>query len=750
MKRNALLIIFVLIAMSLSPVIAQIPAPNSTQNGNTLSVDGFVTTKFASVGGDVEIFAHTRGHISSTQVTADILRYDMDPIDAINGELPLDGTIVSTVVLQNTGIHEKDPGTMTWKGVYTIPVTSLGGVYGASIKAENSPTMIAVDDSTQITKLLLEKFEDHVLQPLDNAWDTANPLGEIKSEFDLLKSDGTSNGGWTNFVETATKGSGPGGSEQLWNNMIDAGRNNYDMEAGSNFLEALMEFLDSEDVDAGLMMITGLLLYGDEFPIPRVMEDFGEVIDYAQMFDPIENFTRFEGTGDFEAAYNALVGSNEWDALQESIDNLANNQLPFQSIQNILHNLALLAVSDHPEAIISALEAWVEPLTNEDIDSMTPIQKLIIRMAEMNVDIQDLNGDEIPDDEGEITWEYELLLDTSEGQAWTAKMETNSPWVNDAFDNFNSMPEDILGHIFTSFESPVWENLGESIEKFGEWVEHSSENHYHNHWWNEWTDENGDGEDDDQTIIFGDNCQEDDEEDEESNCTPEINSIVTSIYDRNVLDLGVTLNFNPENWDMWEEYRDDVPNKFTIAMTNQFGDVESTDLVREGNEYRYHGRLSVSTIQEAEWSFTQPMINFVPPCNDCRVAFADLEMEKLFPTLLESMAWENNDESFIVSAVGVLVTQDETTSVNSDYNIKATAYSHDGPVENAEIDLAVLRVSPQVAVEAAESLSLEGQFYYDTSNSNTFSVNYDGNDINGNLEGEINPRGYYGDERYIY
>ena len=54
-------------------------------------------------------------------------------------------------------------------------------------------------------------------------------------------------------------------------------------------------------------------------------------------------------------------------ALQDSIDNLANNQLPFQSIQNILHNLALLAVSDHPEAIISALEAWVEPLTNEDI-----------------------------------------------------------------------------------------------------------------------------------------------------------------------------------------------------------------------------------------------------------------------------------------------------------------------------------------------------------------------------------------------
>ena len=750
MKRNTLLIIFVLIGMSLSPVIAQIPAPNSsTQNGNTLSVDGFVTTKFASVGGDVEIFAHTKGHISSTQVTADILRYDMDPIDAINGELPLDGTIVSTVVLQNTGVHENDPTTMTWKGVYTIPVTSLGGMYGASIKAENSPTMIAVDDSTQITKLLFEKFENHVLKPLDTAWDNANPLGEIKSEFEQLESSGTSNGGWTNFVETATKGSGPGGSEQLWNNMIDAGRNNYDMEAGSNFLEALMEFLDSEDVDAGLMMITGLLLYGDEFPLPRVMEDFGEVIDYAQMFDPIENFTRFEGTGDFEAAYNALVGSNEWSSLQDSIDNLANNQLPFQSIQNILHNLALLAVSDHPDAVISALEAWIEPLENEDIDSMTPIQKLIVRIAEMNVDVQDLNGDEIPDDEGEITWEYELLLDTSEGQAWTAKMETNSPWVNDAFDNFNSLPENIVGHIFTSLESPVWEDLGESIEEFGQWIEQSSRAHYYNSWWN------GEGQDD-ETIIFGDNCNDFDEEGEgeENNCTPEIKKIVTSIYDRNVLDLGVSLEINPEDWWTWEEHKEDVPNKFTIAMTNEFGDVESTDLVRDGNDFRYHGRLSVSTIEDAEWSFTQPLINFVPPCDECKVREASLEMEKLFPTLIESMAWENNDETFIVSAVGVLVTQDETTSVNSDYNVKATAYSHDGPVENAEIDLAVLRISPQVAEDAAGNLDIEGEVQiqeYDNGNPELIIGTYSADDINGNLEVEINPRGYLdGEDRYLY
>ena len=294
MKRAAFLLIVTMIMMSLSPVIGQIPSPNSTINGETLSVDGFVTTKYASVGSEVEILAHTRGHTSSTQVTAEILRYNMDPIQMINGELPLDGSIVDTVVLQRTGVHENDASTMTWQGVYVVPVTSLGGTYGASIMAEHGITR-AVDDPTQITKLLLDKFETKVLQPFDTAWDTANPLGEIKSEFDSLESASASNGGWSNFVSTATEGSGPGGSEQLWNNMIDAGHDQYDMSGGANFLEALMEFLDSEDANAGLVMITSLLLYGDEFPLPRVMEDFGAVMDYMQAFDPIENFTRFEG-----------------------------------------------------------------------------------------------------------------------------------------------------------------------------------------------------------------------------------------------------------------------------------------------------------------------------------------------------------------------------------------------------------------------------------------------------------------------
>ena len=57
---------------------------------NVLQVDGYVTTKFATVGTDVSVHANVRGADSSnTLVTADILHYrDLDPLDAFNGVSP--------------------------------------------------------------------------------------------------------------------------------------------------------------------------------------------------------------------------------------------------------------------------------------------------------------------------------------------------------------------------------------------------------------------------------------------------------------------------------------------------------------------------------------------------------------------------------------------------------------------------------------------------------------------------------------
>ena len=79
--------------MIAQPAIGTIAAPNdSDMNGNsvsTLSIDGFVTTKFASVGSVVDIQAHTMGHTNNARVSADILQYDIDPIDsAINSFFP--------------------------------------------------------------------------------------------------------------------------------------------------------------------------------------------------------------------------------------------------------------------------------------------------------------------------------------------------------------------------------------------------------------------------------------------------------------------------------------------------------------------------------------------------------------------------------------------------------------------------------------------------------------------------------------
>ena len=84
--------------------------------------------------------------------------------------------------------------------------------------------MYAVDDPTQSREVFRGEFEK-VLAAIDTAWDTANPLGEIAEEFEELETKGTSNGGWSNFVAVSTDGDGAGGSRQLWNSMLEAGKN---------------------------------------------------------------------------------------------------------------------------------------------------------------------------------------------------------------------------------------------------------------------------------------------------------------------------------------------------------------------------------------------------------------------------------------------------------------------------------------------------------------------------------------------
>ncbi|GIR77109.1 MAG: hypothetical protein CM15mP79_0460 [Methanobacteriota archaeon] len=72
---------------------------------------------------------------------------------------------------------------------------------------------------------------------------------------------------------------------------------------------------------------------------------------------------------------------------------------------------------------------------------MTPFQRLVYGWSQMDVTVQDLDGDDFPD---EILWEYELLLNTTEGLQWQARMDTSYPHVSAGFDDFNGFDVDVL------------------------------------------------------------------------------------------------------------------------------------------------------------------------------------------------------------------------------------------------------------------------------------------------------------------
>ncbi|MDP6324062.1 MAG: hypothetical protein QF684_00645, partial [Candidatus Thalassarchaeaceae archaeon] len=711
MKRTAVLIMALLACMSLQPMISGypgIPAPNDNYgNDDTLSIDGSVITKLVSVGGDVEVQALTRGHTSETIVTADILRMDIEPMDLL-GEFgnpsSTVGDLVGTVVLTKTGVHEDDANTAIWDGIFTLPVAEVGGVYIAEFTAEHG-MMQATDTPTQLQEVFRYEIET-VLQAIDDAWDTANPTAEIQGEFDVLEMQVLSNGGFSAFVDAATDGSGPGS----WQAMLDAA-DGYDLSGGATFLEFLMEFLDSEDVDAALTMMSGLMTYLNEFPLPRTMNDFDEMADYMMTFDPIENFTRFEGTEQFENAYNAMLGSDEWSALKDALDDLANGTKQFEAAQTLMKNIALLSVSVHPEAIIAGIEAYLEPLMNEDIDNMTAMQKLVVGFVIQDVEAVDTDGDEMPD---EFIWEYEQLMETPEGQAWTANMESSDSWVNDAFDDFNSLPEDCFDHLMSSFEDPAWESAGQALGDFGSWMANASGGERESEWYPEWEDEDGDGQNDNgpAVVIF-----------------EELYDVETTEYNPHVLDLGINMRFDGPGDD--EKY----PESFTMTMTDSSGiHVESTQLMQRDNDrHTYVGRLTADSISDTIWSFNQPMENYAYADE---VSSARIEIDSLRPSMLEALIYEGVDETFIGSALGVLVDQDETMSVDSPYTVSALSYDAYGPVSGAEVDIAILRASPQKAMEAIETLSPEGEVEI-TSGSSNIVAQYNGEDLVGDVNGII-------------
>ncbi|MBA46078.1 MAG: hypothetical protein CMB31_05775 [Euryarchaeota archaeon] len=696
--RLPLLLVLLLIA---APVSAIVVAPNDTSsNGSdTLQVDGYVTTKFATVGTEVSVHANVRGADSSnTLVTADILHYrDLDPLDRFNGVSPSSPPIVvDTIALSSQGVDEFDSSTTVWMGTYTVPVTASGGVYGASVTAQ-SGNLLATDNPSQISEIFGAEVSK-VLQSIDDTWDMANPTADIAEEFTDLRDIVMNNGGWDQFVEDACRGSGALGSEALWDEMIDSAKdeNQYNMSAGAEFLEELMLFLESDDSAASVGFVVAVLTYLDQFPIPRVMNDFQDIPPYLGEFDLIENFTRFEGTGDFEAAYDAMTATGEWDNITTALDNLANNQRQFESIQTLMRNIAVLSISDHPEAIGEGLGAFIGPLLDEDFDNMTPFQRFLIRFVEMadrleETDIQDTDGDDIPD---RIVWEYEKVLDTPEGQAWTAKMQSDHPHVNTAFSAFNNLPENILNIALDSLQDPAWNVTGEVLADFGEWLGHFA----------------GEGPWDDFSSKYDEeNATHFMDLDDDMDSIPDFKTFEHNMYTPMI---GIKL-------DVWNS-DENHPNSINFGVTQSKGQdrysvnlekVSDGDGCGDWNCERYVGVLEIPVFEDEMWEFDD-ILDELKDSGVIRDSEGEdrfeMEMQLLSLPMIVQMGLEGNDEIFTVSALGVLVESPQQSLMGEDITIRSQVYNGVGPVEGAEVEVAVLRISPQAGFDLLNDNGLIG------------------------------------------
>ena len=708
--RLPIMIVFLLVA---APVSALVVAPNDTSSDGSeiLQVDGYVTTKFATVGTDVLVFANTRGGGSDTLVTADILHYrDLDPLDAMNGVSPSSPpVVVDTIALLSQGVDEFDSSTTVWKGTHNIPITASGGVYGASVTAQ-SGNLRVTDNPRQVSEMFGEQVS-RVLRSIDDTWQAANPTGDISDEFTGLRTVVLNNGGWVQFVDDASRGSGTLGSEDLWNDMIEAGHDQYNMSAGADFLEELMLFLESDDSAASVGFVVAVLTYLDQFPLPRTMNEFADIPPYISEFDLIENFTRFEGTGDFEAAYEAMTATGEWDNVTTALDNLANNRRQFESIQTLMRNIAVLSISDHPDAISEGLDAFFAPLLDEDFDNMTSFQRFIVSFSAMadslneTTDIQDTDGDGAPEI---ITWEYEKLLETLEGQAWTAKMQSDYPHVNTAFSMFNSMPEDILEILIESFQDPAWNQTGEVLEDFGEWMEHFTGGPAMDSWGSEYDWENNEHvmwqdseeEDDDSEEEDDDSEDSDEEEDaEEKGSIPEFMTFEHNMYSPVI---GIWL-------DVWTNDNDDsFPTNIEFGVTEVDGqerysvNLEKNSEDSEIDNAVYRGFLEIPVFRDQLWQFDDILEDLKDSGvirDDSSSDGFEIRMELLTTPMIVQMGMESFDEAFMVSALGVLVETPQTTLMGDDITVMAQVYDGEGPVQDADVEVAILRVSPQAGLD---------------------------------------------------
>ena len=94
------------------------------------------------------------------------------------------------------------------------------------------------------------------------------------------------------------------------------------------------------------------------------------------------------------------------------------------------------------------------------------------------------------------------------------------------------------------------------------------------------------------------------------------------------------------------DWSEDYPNSFNITLTNSEGIETIIELTRNNQwDRQYVARHIAPTLELDTLAFSQPMESYNPPCRDsgdCFVERADLRIQQLRPSLLETMPFRHH------------------------------------------------------------------------------------------------------------
>ena len=134
----------------------------------------------------------------------------------------------------------------------------------------------------------------------------------------------------------------------------------------------------------------------------------------------------------------------------------------------------------------------------------------------------------------------------------------------------------------------------------------------------------------------------------------ELHPMQTMDHDSHLLEVGISLRFDTDAYCDGEEQRSDEEWRnevISISMTNDRGYQVSTELVKRNQwEDEYLGLLIAPEMESTTWTLSQPLEDY----DSCEISYARIEVDSQRPSMLESMAIENNDEIFMVSALSLI------------------------------------------------------------------------------------------------